>query len=116
MKRLTFILVTMLAILSASAQETVKLTVSGQGTTKEEATANALRSAIEQSFGVFVSANTQILNDEVVKDEIATISSGNIKGYEELGCITLPNGDQSVSLAATVSIGNLISYAKSKGS
>ena len=116
MKRLTFIFVTMLAILSASAQETVKLTVSGQGTTKEEATANALRSAIEQSFGVFVSANTQILNDEVVKDEIATISSGNIKGYEELGCITLPNGDQSVSLAATVSIGNLISYAKSKGS
>ena len=77
MKRLTFILVTMLAILSASAQETVKLTVSGQGTTKEEATANALRSAIEQSFGVFVYENTQIFNDDVVKDEIATISSGN---------------------------------------
>lgn len=116
MKKLTLLLFAMLTICSASAQETVKLTVNGQGATKEEATANALRSAIEQSFGVFVSANTQILNDEVVKDEIATIASGNIQEYKELGCITMPNGQQSVSLSATVSIGNLISYAKSKGS
>ena len=116
MKKLTLLLIATLALFSVSAQETVKLTVSGQGTTKEEATANALRSAIEQSFGVFVSANTQILNDEVVKDEIATIASGNIQEYKELACITLPNGNQSVSLSATVSIGNLISYAKSKGS
>lgn len=116
MKKLTLLLFAMLTICSASAQETVKLTVNGQGATKEEATANALRSAIEQSFGVFVSANTQILNDEVVKDEIATISSGNIQEYKELGCITMPNGEQSVTLSATVSIGNLISYTKSKGS
>ena len=116
MKKLTLLLFAMLTICSASAQETVKLTVNGQGATKEEAAANALRSAIEQSFGVFVSANTQILNDEVVKDEIATISSGNIQEYKELGCITMPNGQQSVTLSATVSIGNLISYAKSKGS
>lgn len=116
MKKLTLLLIATLALFSVSAQETVKLTVSGQGATKKEATANALRSAIEQSFGVFVSANTQILNDKIVKDEIATIASGNIQEYKELACITLPNGNQSVSLSATVSIGNLISYAKSKGS
>ena len=116
MKKLTLLLIAALTLFGVSAQETVKLTVNGQGATKEEATANALRSAIEQSFGVFVSANTQILNDEVVKDEIATIASGNIQEYQELGCITMPNGQQSVTLSATVSIGNLISYAKSKGS
>ena len=116
MNKLSLLFFALLTICNVSAQETVKLTVSGQGATKEEATANALRSAIEQSFGVFVSANTQILNDEVVKDEIATIASGNIKEFKELGCITLPNGDQSISLSAIVSIGNLISYAKSKGS
>ena len=103
--------------LSLSAQDnTIRLTVRGEGATKEEATANALRSAIEQAFGTFVSANTQILNDDIVKDEIATISSGNIQEYTELGCITMPDGSKSVSLSATVSIGNLISYAKSKGS
>ena len=95
---------------------TIRLTVIGEGATKEEATANALRSAIEQAFGTFVSANIQILNDDVVKDEIATISSGNIQEYTELGCITMPDGSKSISLSATVSIGNLVSYAKSKGS
>ena len=40
-----------------SAQDnTIRLTVSGEGATKEEATANALRSAIEHAFGTFVSA------------------------------------------------------------
>ena len=116
MKKLLLIFVALVISITAYAQETVTLVVNGEGTTKEEATANALRSAIEQAFGVFVSANTQILNDEIVKNEIATISSGNIKEYKELGTITLPDGRKSISLSATVSIKNLISYAKSKGS
>ena len=96
--------------------EEVTLTVSGDGATKTEATQLALRSAIEQAFGVFVSANTQILNDELVKDEIAAVSSGNIKNYEEIATVTLPNGNTSVTLKAVVSISKLISYAQSKGS
>ena len=117
MKRILIFTFALFISLSLSAQDnTIRLTVSGEGATKEEATANALRSAIEQAFGTFVSANTQILNDDIVKDEIATISSGNIQEYTELGCITMPDGHKSVSLSATVSIGNLISYAKSKGS
>lgn len=102
--------------LYAQTQNEISLVVSGQGSTKEDATANALRSAIEQAYGVFVSANTQILNDEVVKDEIATVASGNVKSYEELSCVTMANGSMSVTLSATVSISNLITYAKSHGS
>lgn len=118
MKRLFITVVSIFAVLGMHAQTAndVTLVVNGQGSTKEEATANALRSAIEQSYGVFVSANTQILNDEIVKDEIATVASGNVKEYKELSCITMPDGSQSVTLSATVSIGNLISYAKSHGS
>lgn len=117
LKRIFIFTFVLFLALSVSAQDnTIKLIVSGEGTTREEATANALRSAIEQSFGTFVSANTQFLNDEVVKEEIATVASGNIKGYQELSCITLPNGGRSVTLAATVSLSNLISYSKSKGS
>lgn len=116
MRKILSLLITLFVSLSLSAQDTITLTVSGEGATKEEAKANALRSAIEQAFGVFVSANTQFLNDEIVKDEIATIASGNIKEYSELGCITMPDGSRMISLSATVSIGNLVSYAKSKGS
>ena len=115
MKRLLLIAALLVYSFATYAQEAVTLVVNGEGTTKEEATANALRNAIEQAFGTFVSANTQILNDEIVKDEIATISSGNIQKYSELGCVTMPDGHKSISLSATVSIGNLISYAKSKG-
>lgn len=49
------------------AEDDIKLTVYGEGTDKEEATKNALRSAIEQSFGTFVSSNTQQINDELLK-------------------------------------------------
>ena len=69
---------------SPLAKDEVLLIVSGDGSTKEEATKAALRSAIEQAFGTFVSSNTKILNDELVKDEIVTVASGNIKSYKYL--------------------------------
>lgn len=102
--------------LAVAQPSEVTLVVTGEGATKEEATNNALRSAIEQAFGVFVSANTEILNDELVRDEIATVSSGNIKQFNEISSIDLPNGNKEVTLKSTVSIGKLISYAQSKGS
>ena len=100
---------------SAQSVDEVTLIVSSDGATKEEATLKALRSAIEQAYGTFVSANTQILNDELVKDEIVTISNGNIKKYEELSHSMLPNGNQMITLNATVCISKLVSYAQSKG-
>ena len=99
----------------AQTKDDVTLTVTGDGATKEEAVDNALRSAIAQAYGVFVSANTQILNDEVVKDEIATVTSGNIKEYKEVAIDNLSNGKKEVTVRATVSISKLINYAKSKG-
>lgn len=99
----------------ANPQDEVALTVSADGATKEEATKIALRSAIEQAYGAFVSANTTILNDEMVKDEIVTISNGNIKSYQEVASALLPNGHTTVTLNAIVSISKLTSYAQSKG-
>lgn len=93
----------------------VTLIVTSEGHTKEEAVKNALRSAIEQTYGAFVSSDTELLNDEIVKDEIATISSGNIKKYKELSSITSSSGNTSVTLEAIVSVSKLISYAQSKG-
>ena len=116
MKRIVLYLVALFVVSSLSAVDIVTLTVNGQGATKEIATSNALRSAIEQTFGVFVSANTAIVNDELIKDEIATVSSGNIQKYTEEACVNLPNGEVAVTLSATVSISKLVTYAKSHGS
>lgn len=100
---------------SASQQDEVTLTVSADGATKDEAVKTALRSAIEQAYGTFVSANTAILNDELVKDEIVTVASGNVKSYSEIASETMPNGRTYVTLRATVSVSKLIKYAQSKG-
>lgn len=112
-----FIVFLCLNLIQANAQsnDEVTLVVSADGATKEEATKFALRSAIEQAYGTFVSANTTILNDDLVKDEIVTISRGNIKKYTEISSLTLPNGNTSVTLKAIVSLSKLISYAQNKG-
>lgn len=113
---LTFMLLVGIVSSAWAQVDDVTLVVNGEGVTKDEATTKALRSAIEQAFGVFVSANTEILNDELVKDEVATVSSGNVKKYTELGVSILPNNLTSVTLQATVSVQKLTSYAKSHGS
>ncbi len=104
--------------LQANAQKSndeVTLVVSATASTEEEAIKTALRSAIEQTYGTFVSANTTLLNDELVKDEIVTISSGNIKEYNKIESYENTNGQISVVLKATVCISKLVTYAKSKG-
>ncbi|MCM1355019.1 MAG: hypothetical protein NC212_01265 [Staphylococcus sp.] len=121
MKRIIILITVAIYCLSSSyimaqALEEVTLTVSSDGPTKDEATKNALRSAIEQAYGTFVSANTTILNDELVKDEIVTVSNGSIKDYKELACTPTQNGGQYVTLQATVSLPQLIKYSRSKGS
>lgn len=74
-----------------------------------------MRAALEQTYGTFVSSNTQLVNDELVKDEIVSVSSGNIEKYSEISTDTLKDGSISVSLQATVSIGKLVDFARSKG-
>ena len=97
------------------AGTTITLVTSGTGSTKEVATKNALRSAIEQAYGTFVSANTAIVNDDLVKDEIVSISTGNIQSYQEISCEDMPNGGFDITLKAVVSIGKLVSFAQNKG-
>ncbi|MCQ2231799.1 MAG: hypothetical protein MJZ30_08135 [Paludibacteraceae bacterium] len=87
----------------------------GDGKTKEDAIKAALRSALEQTFGTFVSSKTEVLNDDLVSDEIVTISRGNVHRYSEISSSVLPNGNVSVMINATISITKLVNYAKSKG-
>ncbi len=115
MKRVLFLFLAFATSISMFAQNDVTLVVSGIGESKDDAINIALRSAIDQAFGVFVASKSEILNDELIKDEIATVSSGNIKSFKELGCNTISSGEYSVILEACVSTSKLTTYAKSKG-
>ena len=95
--------------------KTVTLTEIGQGKTKESAKYSALRSALEKAFGTFISSNTTIFKDELAKDEIVSISSGNIQNFEILSETQMPDGSYTIVLKATVSIGKLTKFCESKG-
>ena len=85
------------------------------GETKSEAIKFALRDALEQSYGTFISSNTKILNDEIYKDEIVSISSGNIINYEIISELQQPNGFYSVTISSQVSLKSFATYMQKKG-
>ena len=96
-------------------KDEITLTVSADGTSKEEAINSALCNALRQTYQSFVSTNTTLIDRKVAKKEIVTITNGNIKNYEEIAFNAMPNGKIFVTLKATVCISKLISYAQSEG-
>jgi hypothetical protein len=102
-------------ICAQSENKDVTITTSGSGLTKEEAQQSALRSAIEQSYGTFISSKTEIFNDKIVADQMSSVSSGNIKSFEILNQDQLPNGSWGVTLKAIVSVDKLTSFVEAKG-
>ncbi len=77
-----FLLFQAQVIFSQTENKDVTITTVGSGKTIEGSTQSALRSAIEQAFGAFISAKTEIVNDALIRDEIISVSNGNIKSYE----------------------------------
>jgi hypothetical protein len=120
MKNIFYIILTFCILIKgeSKAQESnkdVTITASGSGKTLDVAKQTALRGAIEQAFGTFISAKTEIFNDEVVADQIASVSSGNIKSFEMLNESQLPDGSWGVTLKAIVSVDKLTSFVQAKG-
>lgn len=100
--------------LYSSAQE-IKVVSTGQGTTEDEATKTALRSALEDAYGTFISSSTKIENDVLVSDEIVSLTQGNIKKYDVVNSSQLANGLYSVTVESVVSLNELATYCQSKG-
>jgi hypothetical protein len=116
-KHYYILVLSFLIITNLFSQQTDKVSIKtvGQGKTISDATANALREAISQAYGVFISANTTIVNDSLLKDEIVSLTTGNIEKYDVLSQTEIPTIGYSVILNSVVSLGKLSSFAQSKG-
>lgn len=112
---LTLIISGFCAPLLAQEDKTVTITVSGSGKTQDDAKQSALRSAIEQAFGAFISSKTEILNDNLVAEQITSVANGNIQSFDILNESQLPDGSWGVTLKALVSISKLTSFVEGKG-
>jgi hypothetical protein len=120
MKNICFSLLFLLFIYPVSEgycqnEKIVTLSVSGQGKSLDEAKNIALRSALELAFGTFISSKTEIFNEELIGDEIVSLTSGNIQDFKIVSQAVLPDGSHAVSLIATVSVSNFTSFVESKG-
>jgi len=109
---LTFIFFTIPVITYANDVSIISM---GTGKTFELAQKMALRNALEQTFGSYVSSRTEIFNDELVVDEIVSVASGNVKNFKVIDKSQLPNNYWSVTVDAVVSVDKLTSFAKGKG-
>ena len=112
---ISFIVMTMGLVIFAQEDKAVTITCNGTGATLEEAKKVALRSAIEQAYGAFISSNTEILNDKVVSDQIISVTNGSIQSYESLSESQFPDGRWGTTIKANVSVGKLTSFVQSKG-
>jgi hypothetical protein len=110
-----FILLVTTNVFSQIDDKDVSITASGSGKTLEDAKQSALRGATEQAFGAFISTKTEMFNDQVVADQMASVSSGNIKSYEVLNEAQLPDGSWGVTLKTIVSVDKLTSFVEAKG-
>lgn len=102
-------------LVNAQSNDEVTLVVSAEGRTKEEATKLALRNALEETYGTFISSSTEIKNDVLVSDDIVSLSQGNIKKYDIIDGVQKSNGIYAVSIKATVSLNKLADFCESKG-
>src|SRR5262245_25268706 len=74
-----------LAVLAPAAEVVVREVVAeGAGATAREATEDALRSAVRQVVGAFVSAETLVKNDRLIEEKILAVSDGFVQSHRVL--------------------------------
>lgn len=92
----------------------IDIICSGNGPTKEDAVNDALMNAIEQTCGSFVSANTSIFNDELVKDELVSLKKGSIRKYKIISDFN--PSTRSVTIETEVSPERITQFVENHGS
>ena len=107
---------------SLCQEEPVVLTATGYGQSIDEAITSSVRSALEQTFGVFLSSDTRtnISEDATsqtmeVIDEIATLSKGNIVEYEVISSSLLESGEAVATTRCTIALEPMKGFVNAKG-
>ncbi len=79
------VLFCLVAVARAEEEKVKEVVVEGVGTTEKEALQDAFRNAVRQVVGTFVSAETLVENDRLIKDKVLAASDGFVKTYKLIG-------------------------------
>lgn len=102
-------------IIAQETEKSIKLISNGIGKTLEEAKSDALRSAIEQASGAFISSKTELLNDKIVVDQIISVANGIVQSFEIMNESIFPDGTVGVTLKTFVVVSKLSGFMEAKG-
>jgi hypothetical protein len=100
---------------NSQVKDNVDIIVIGTGELFEDAKNNALRSALEQVSGLYLTSQTKIVNDVIQKDEINAITNGSIIKYKIINKDFL-NERFILTIEATISPNALMNYVKKSSS
>ena len=89
------------------------VTASGQGIDAAEALQNALKAAVEQAVGILVDAQTIVINEKQIEEEILTFSSGYVERYDKVTESKAPSGIVNIKIRAVVRRDRLLERLKS---
>jgi hypothetical protein len=81
----------------------LQVVAEGAGKTRDDAIKDALRNAVRQAIGTFVDAESQVVNDRVIKDSVLLYSDGFVERFDVVpGTGTMQDGIFRVSISAEV--------------
>jgi hypothetical protein len=72
--------------MSESVPEEISVTAKGVGNTQNEAVEAALNSAVQKAVGVLVLSDQTVKNDQVIRNLVASYSSGVVNSYKIQHC------------------------------
>ena len=110
MKILYYLFFAILFTNSVIAQESIQTTSSGYGATEQEAINIALINALQETLGGYLSSNTKVLNDKLIKDEISAITDGEVLNYKKLETKKISEQEYFVILDVTITKSKLAKY------
>jgi len=98
----------------AATKDEKKVVAFGFGANPDQALQKALRNAVEEAVGSYISSNTLIENDDLIEDKILSLSRGFIKDFRTLSTEKI-DGETKVTVAAIVTGDQVIETLKSSG-
>jgi hypothetical protein len=116
MKLIFSLIIIIFFSIKSYSQNSINIIASGSAFTKEKAIFSALRYALEKGAGVYISSKTIIQNDQLVFDEVASLSNGTISKYEIIeSSFSEKFKEHQVTISATIEVGKFVNLIKSKG-
>jgi hypothetical protein len=91
-----------------------KVVTSGYGRNPDAALTQALRNAVEEAVGTYITSTTLLENNELIEDKILSLSRGFIKDFKKLSEIKV-GGETKVTVSAIVTGTQILETLKASG-